>query len=188
MDYLYVPLGGNRKSKSRTYFNLFIVFIVCGFWHGASWNFLLWGLVHGIFMALERLWLEKNVLNRAGKILPVLYTFTIATFAWVLFETKDFEHTKGFYKVLFLGNDSMLGSNYLSLLFKQNFLFIAIPSVLGSLGLFRWINKKLTAMNPNLASLPIVTGVKVAGLVLAFLVITLLLISNTYNPFIYFRF
>lgn len=188
MDYLYIPLGGNRKSNLRTYFNLLIIFIVCGFWHGASWNFLLWGLVHGAFMAVERFWLEKNVLNRAGKIIPVLYTFSIATFAWVLFETKDFEHTKGFYKVLFLGNDSMLGSNYLSLLFKQNFLFIAIPSVLGSFGFFRWLNNKLTAIMPEFASQPIVKGIKVAVMLIAIFTITLLLISNTYNPFIYFRF
>ncbi len=120
--------------------------------------------------------------------IPVLYTFTIATFAWVLFETKDFEHTKGFYKVLFLGNDSMLGSNYLSLLFKQNFLFIAIPSVLGSFGFFRWLNNKLSVMNPGFVSHPIVSGIKVTGLLIAIFIITLLLISNTYNPFIYFRF
>uniref|UniRef100_UPI0035672563 MBOAT family O-acyltransferase n=1 Tax=Mariniphaga sediminis TaxID=1628158 RepID=UPI0035672563 len=80
-NYLYIPLGGNRKGTTSTYFNLFVVFIICGLWHGANWNFLVWGLVHGIFMIFERAWFEEKVLKRTGKIFPVIYTFFIVSLA-----------------------------------------------------------------------------------------------------------
>ncbi|MBN2805528.1 MAG: MBOAT family protein [Prolixibacteraceae bacterium] len=188
MDYLYVPLGGNRKSKLRTYFNLLIVFTVCGFWHGANWNFLLWGLVHGAFMAIERLWFEEKVLNKAGKIIPVVYTFTIATFAWVFFETNNIEHTFGFFKVLFAGNPELTGSNYLGKLLHSEFLLIAIPSILGSFGLFKWMDSRLKIQYPTLSSSNLIYVIKIMGLLLSMAIITILLISDSYNPFIYFRF
>lgn len=189
MDYLYIPLGGNRISGLRTYLNLLVVFVVCGFWHGASWNFLLWGLVHGAFMTFERLGFENKVLKKAGKVLPVIYTFTVATFAWVLFETNDIQHTFAYFKVLFAGNPELvMGSNYVGKLLNSDFLFIAIPSILGSFGFFKLIGNQLI----KLQFLP-VNGVffeffRVLIMLLCMAVVTILLISDTYNPFIYFRF
>lgn len=188
MDYLYIPLGGNRLGKTRTYFNLLVVFIVCGFWHGASWNFLLWGLVHGAFMAFERLWFEKKVLNRAGRILPVIYTFTIVSFAWVLFETADFNHTVDFFRILFKGNPALSGSNYLGKVLHREFLIIAIPSILGSFGFFKWIHLALQKKFINIENSQLNHWVKITAILSAMAIITILLISDTYNPFIYFRF
>lgn len=188
MDYLYIPLGGNKLGNIRTYTNLFIIFVACGFWHGANWNFLLWGLVHGAFMAFERLWLEKKILNKAGKILPVIYTFSVTTFAWVLFETTDFQHTISFFKILFAGNTDFSGSNYLNSLFNGEFLLIAVPSILGSFGFFRWIQNILVRKFPQIETSTFTYILKIVGLLFAMIIITILLISDTYNPFIYFRF
>jgi alginate O-acetyltransferase complex protein AlgI len=86
-DYLYIPLGGNRVSPLRTYLNLWIVFILSGFWHGASWNFVVWGIYHGFFLAMDKLfWLEKS--KQLGKILNMLITFVLVLFGWVLFRSQ----------------------------------------------------------------------------------------------------
>ncbi|MCK5775816.1 MAG: MBOAT family protein, partial [Bacteroidales bacterium] len=83
-DYLYIPLGGNRIGVVRTYINLFIVFFVTGLWHGSSWNFVVWGLVHGFFIVIERIGF-KNVLAKTPAIISTSYTLFIAMMAWVLF-------------------------------------------------------------------------------------------------------
>jgi len=88
-NYLYIPMGGNRVSKTRLYFNLWLVFIFSGLWHGAAWAFIFWGAYHGLFLVLERIFLEKW-LEKAGKA-AVLYTFPAITIGWVFFRM---EHMK----------------------------------------------------------------------------------------------
>ena len=87
-NYVYIPLGGNRKGKFRTYLNLFIIFLLTGIWHGAAWQFIIWGLLHGIFMLIERAFLGKY-LKKIPKVFSVLYTLVIVMFGWVLFNSKD---------------------------------------------------------------------------------------------------
>jgi alginate O-acetyltransferase complex protein AlgI len=100
-NYLYIPLGGNKvKSKSRLYFNLWIVFILSGFWHGASWNFIFWGVFHGFFLVIERIGWQR-ILQRAGKIVAVLITFITVSIGWVFFRTDTLAHALGFLKRLF---------------------------------------------------------------------------------------
>ena len=94
-NYLYIPLGGNRVSKPRMYFNLWIVFLLSGFWHGANWNFLIWGAYHGIWLVLERMGL-KNFYNRIGKIPSVLITFVLAVIGWVFFRIETFSDATTF--------------------------------------------------------------------------------------------
>ena len=100
-DYLYIPLGGNRvSSKTRLYMNLWLVFIISGFWHGASWNFIVWGAFHGFFLILDRLFLLK-VLEKAGKFLSTAFTFFVTIIGWVLFRIEDFRSIKVFLKKMF---------------------------------------------------------------------------------------
>ena len=87
-NYLYIPLGGNRTSKGRLYLNLVIVFLVSGFWHGASWNFVLWGAFHGTFLILDRIFLSR-LLSKIGKIPSVVFTFFVVTVSWVVFRIGD---------------------------------------------------------------------------------------------------
>ncbi|TGL38887.1 MBOAT family O-acyltransferase, partial [Leptospira bourretii] len=81
-DYLYIPLGGNRKSPVRQYLNLLIVFVCCGFWHGASWNFLIWGIYHGFFLVLERTYYQ-NIISYLPNVLKLLFTFVLINIGWV---------------------------------------------------------------------------------------------------------
>jgi alginate O-acetyltransferase complex protein AlgI len=88
MNYLYIPLGGNRKGKGRMYFNLWICFLISGLWHGASWNFVIWGALHGFFICADKLFLNK-VMQRIGKIPSVLLTFITVVIIWLFFRIED---------------------------------------------------------------------------------------------------
>ena len=92
-NYLYIPLGGNRAGSFRLYFNLWIVFLLSGLWHGASWNFLFWGAWHGFFLVIERLFLLKFT-ARIGKLPRIALTFLIVTVGWVFFRVTSI--SKGF--------------------------------------------------------------------------------------------
>jgi len=87
-DYLYIPLGGNRVSSSKVYLNLFLVFVLTGFWHGASWSFIVWGLIHGVFMILERIGFEK-FLTKIWTPFRHLYVLLVVIVAWVFFRVEN---------------------------------------------------------------------------------------------------
>ena len=99
-DYLYIPLGGNKKSKERTYLNLFTVMFLGGLWHGASWNFVIWGILHGSYLAIHKAILDKfpslkNCIffkSRIGKIVSIIITQYFVFLAWIPFRVKDFDH------------------------------------------------------------------------------------------------
>ncbi|MFN4879298.1 MAG: MBOAT family O-acyltransferase [Flavobacteriia bacterium] len=183
-DFLYIPLGGNRVgSKWRLYFNLWLVFLVSGLWHGASWNFVLWGAFHGFFLILDRLFLLK-FLEKAGKVPAALFTFFIVAMAWVLFRIESWQNAKIFYFQLIDINDikfiELNNSFYLVLLLAILF------SVMGRSGIFQRVSHFLTIENPSLsisksAILTLIT------IVLLFLSVVFLSASNL-NPFIYYRF
>jgi alginate O-acetyltransferase complex protein AlgI len=99
-EYLYIPLGGNRVSLGRSYINLVIVFTLSGFWHGASWAFVAWGLWHGLFLVLDRVFLNK-ITERLPRIVNVLFTFFLVVIGWVLFRSPSFEQAVGIYAQMF---------------------------------------------------------------------------------------
>ena len=88
MNYLYIPLGGNRKGQARTYLNLWICFLLSGLWHGASWNFVIWGALHGLFICLDKLFLGK-VMKKIGTVPSVILTFLTVNVIWVFFRVED---------------------------------------------------------------------------------------------------
>ena len=99
-NYLYIPLGGNRCSKSRMYFNLWVVFLLSGFWHGANWNFIIWGAYHGIWLVLERMGLKKFY-DKIGKVPSVIITFIIAMVGWAIFRIENLNDACTFITRLF---------------------------------------------------------------------------------------
>ncbi len=100
-DYLYIPLGGNRvKTKSRLYFNLWLVFLLSGLWHGASWNFVVWGAYHGFFLIIDRIFLIK-LLNRLGTVFSTVFTFVIVMFGWVIFRLESWSSIVLYFEALF---------------------------------------------------------------------------------------
>lgn len=99
-NYLYIPLGGNKVSDTKLYRNLIIVFLLSGLWHGASWNFIIWGAFHGLFLVLERLFLLK-VYNKTGRIVATLLTFIIVVTGWVYFRCEDLSYANHVVKTMF---------------------------------------------------------------------------------------
>lgn len=178
-DYVYIPLGGNRKGLPRQILNLSIVWALTGLWHGASWNFVLWGLWHGFFVVMEKLFLGKWLKKWPG-FLRSLYAFFIAAFGWMLFDFTDLPQLFGFIGSMFgAGSGGLVSHDALTLILS--FLPLLIAACVASTPLFANLRHKLD-------------GKKWAewldiGLVLVALVFCLAsLVASGYNPFIYFRF
>ena len=183
-DFLYIPLGGNRVgSKWRLYFNLWLVFLVSGLWHGASWNFVLWGAFHGFFLILDRLFLLK-FLEKIGKVPAAIFTFFVVAMAWVLFRIESWTNAKIFYSQLidikYIKFIQLNNSFYLVLLLANLF------SVMGRSGIFQRVSNFLTIENPSLSISKSALLILIT-IVLLFLSIVFLSASNL-NPFIYYRF
>ncbi len=192
-DYLYIPLGGNRHGRVRTYANLVTVFCLCGLWHGASWTFVGWGLFHGVFLVVERM--------RGGRILESLwspakhlYTLLVVAVGWVLFRADSLGQAGAFLEAM-AGFGRGTGLQYHPGLYVDAQLLLAlVAGAIGSapvLPFLAGVRTKLLARAAGLirTSLHIGLGVAdVAGHSLLLLVSAMLLAAGTHNPFIYFRF
>ncbi|MFY9589622.1 MBOAT family O-acyltransferase [Rickettsia endosymbiont of Halotydeus destructor] len=194
-DYLYIPLGGNRHGKIKTYRNLFTVFILCGLWHGASLNFLIWGLIHGLFLAIERtnfsyylqmLWLP----------LRHLYTLLIIIIGWVFFRSDTLYQAYYYLKVMFALEQSKISSFYnLSYFLDREILFILVLSIIGciywkNLNIYtQWLKLEDNYIIQNLRILKVAKSlVLISFSLLLFSLSIIEIFSTTHNPFIYFRF
>ncbi len=182
-DYVYIPLGGNRVSLSRQYFNLVLVFFLCGLWHGASWNFVIWGMFHGFFLVFERLKIGKNFLKFLPKILQNFYAIFIVMIGWVFFRSPDLTHALGFLKTMFVGNEIEVISNEISRLMRSHFLWMSAGlALLGFSPLVKNAALKLARKNKIFVTLGDL-------FLLAILLFVAVRISAaTHNPFIYFQF
>ena len=187
-DYLYIPLGGNRGSGARTYFNLLIVFFLTGLWHGASWNFVIWGLLHGAAMVLERIGLGR-ILSRLPSPIAQVYTLFIVLIAWVFFRMPDL--TKAWHFVLtmlgVLPGDSDL---YFPDLYLSNATLLALSvGVLGALNVHEMVARWLRIAPSGVTLRPGIRGAfETVGLGLLLILVAMQVASTTYSPFIYFRF
>ena len=105
-DYLYIPLGGNRKGNFRTSINLILVFVLCGFWHGASFTFLIWGLFHGLFLVIERI-CHFSFLDKIPKLIKHLYLWLVVMIGWVFFRSNTLTEASELFKKMFfvISND-----------------------------------------------------------------------------------
>lgn len=177
-EYVYIPLGGNRRGMVRTYVNLGIVFLLTGIWHGASYNFIFWGLYHGAFSILERLgfgkFLEKH------KVTSFLYTFLAVHFGWILFRIESMKQIFEFGKRILLPWRYTVSHFSVWEFVNLHTIFILVCAVLGM-----GVIQKLKAEKLAKWKLSIPELVYCAALLL--LCISALA-GNTYNPFIYFRF
>ncbi|MEN9700026.1 MAG: hypothetical protein RLZZ301_1224 [Bacteroidota bacterium] len=183
-DFLYIPLGGNRvASKTRLYFNLWFVFLVSGLWHGASWNFVLWGAFHGFFLILDRLFLLR-VLQKSGRVVALLFTFFVVAMAWVLFRLEHLDQALIYYFKLFdIHNFKFIELNnsfYSILIVALVFSGIGRSKIGASVQSFM----QNPATHLRLSNALIICFVSV---LLLFLSVSFLAASN-FNPFIYYRF
>ena len=180
MNYLYIPLGGNRKGKGRTYLNLWLCFLLSGLWHGASWNFVLWGAFHGFFICLDKLLSGKfSVFNSR---LSVLLTFFIVMMGWVLFRVDNIAGASGFYTALFTFKDGLHGTTD-----AQFWTTLALALVFSFITLFKTGKKLQDTIFAEHYSQRLSWIMFAVTLVLLVLSTGALCVSD-FNPFIYFRF
>ena len=182
-DYVYIPLGGNRKGKKRMYLNLFIVWMLTGLWHGASWNFVLWGLYFGILIIIEKAFL-LFWLSRAPRWMRHVYTIILLLIGWGLFAFEDFHQLINYFTVLFgLRNATWVNQESLYYLSQNIILFVLLT--IASTPMIRLIGQKL--FNSPYGS--VIKAFIVPMICLLILIAsTAYLVDSSYNPFLYFRF
>jgi alginate O-acetyltransferase complex protein AlgI len=182
-EYVYIPLGGNRKGRARAALNRILVFFLCGLWHGASWTFVAWGLFHGLFLLLE----QYVPLRRAPRALGWLYTVVVICLGFVLFRAETFEQA-----LCFMGQ--MLGGFHfepaaVALTLRQCtplFLFTLAAGILTSIPLKDLASRRLAARSARIRGLARASSY--GACLLLFALSMLALSGGAYNPFIYFRF
>ncbi|MBW6491192.1 MAG: hypothetical protein K0B15_08380 [Lentimicrobium sp.] len=180
-DYLYIPLGGNKVSMSRLYFNLWLVFLISGFWHGAAWNFVVWGAFHGFFLIADRLFLLKFY-SFIGKYPAIIITFIITLIGWVLFRADSLP-----YAIDFTGRMFSFTAGPAVYISQKVWMILIIGSFFGFWAAFGNIEKwqmKLYAKKQKMSTLMIMTAASVVLFIISLAAIT----SSGFNPFIYFRF
>ena len=185
-DYLYIPLGGNRGGKLTTCRNLFIVFFLCGFWHGASWNFVVWGLYHGSFLIIERAGFHK-LLIRLWKPVQHFYVILVVMIGWVFFRADTIGYALQYLQRMFY----IPGNINSTSLFAKNIvdselltiLFLGIIFSMPMKNFIKTIHRGRAIINSVFSQC-----VSPALLFVLLLMCTMRLISSAYNPFIYFRF
>ena len=181
-DYVYIPLGGNRVSKPRWFFNIFVVWMLTGFWHGAAWNFVAWGLVFAVFLVIEKLWLLKylekaNIWNR-------VYVIVVVMLTWVLFNATNMKEAFAYVCGMFgLGGVPVVSAEFFYYL-KSYGLTLAL-AVIGATPLVKNTVNKCLENRKMEKVINILEPVVLVGLLV---VMTAYLVDGSFNPFLYFRF
>ncbi len=179
-DYVYIPLGGNRKGN--VYLNLSIVFFLTGMWHGAAWNFVIWGLWNGFFRILERVNVKHQIVKvKVPVVIKYVVTMLIVMIGWVMFRSEDLTYAIGFIGRMF-GLNETSRVYYQPVYYLNSYrIFVIILAIVTSIGGFCWINKQLMKLKGYI----IIRNIFATALML---VCAIYVMVATYNPFIYFRF
>jgi len=183
-NYLYIPLGGNKvKTKFRLYFNLWLVFLASGLWHGASWGFVFWGAYHGLFLVLERAFLIK-AFSKIGKLLRTILTFLIITIGWVFFKIEKLHNAFIFINHMFSFHSS---GNYFSIIDLKFYTFFFVAAFFAFFTYFKMGQKIQDAVyvdNYTNVRHTILSIISILLIIVSAAAIT----SSNFNPFIYFKF
>ncbi|WP_330676166.1 MBOAT family O-acyltransferase [Paraclostridium sordellii] len=181
-DYIYIPLGGSKKGKLRNYINLFIVWFLTGFWHGASWTFIAWGLYFGVLIAIEKAFLGK-ILDKIYPPISHLYLVLVVMIGWIFFRANSFTYAFNYIKLLF-GLDNNLLYNNLTIMYLNDYGYIIVLSVIFSVPIIPIFKNKLHELKETHVYYIIRSIVFMS----MFGAIVIELVNSTYNPFLYFRF
>ncbi len=176
-EYVYYPLGGSKKGQTRQLVNIFIVWMLTGFWHGASWNFLFWGIYYAVLLFAEKLWLYDR-LKKAPKALASIYTLFFVALGWALFSWQDISDVKGFFAAM-AGFGGRGFADPSAFYFIRSYVILFLMAAVGATTLPKRVWDAVTRK----AALPLVVF---EGVVCILSVACL--VSDTYNPFLYFRF
>lgn len=183
-DYVYIPLGGSRRGEARTYINLMIVWLLTGIWHGANYTFVVWGLLYGILLMIEKVICAHKAIRKQSliqKIAGHFYTMIVVTLAWVIFRSDSINDAVIYILGMFGRGSGKLVDRVFVAYLKQNICFY-IPAIIGCMPILESLEIKFGEKNP-------IYNVAFGATVLAGFVISVsYIINNGYNPFIYFNF
>lgn len=183
-DYVYIPLGGNRRGVPRHLFNIAVVWFLTGLWHGASWNFILWGVYYGILLMLEK-YLWGKALARLPKWVQHAYACLIVVFGFVIFAITDMGELKSYIGLLFsFASNTLADTRFLWYLGNYG-VVIAIACILAC-PVYPWLCRKASTLSQKKSD--ILSACVGTGVLLLFVLSTACMVSDTYNPFLYFRF
>ena len=182
-DYVYIPLGGSRKGTLKLVRNILSVWFLTGIWHGAAYNFILWGLFIGVFLVIEKLWLSKYI-SKLPKFLRNIYVLFIIMISFIMFNAGSINEAFFNIKGLFGLNKEVFINNY-TIYYLKSYLIVLIIAIFGATPLFKNIIEKL---KKSKCLNKIVNILEPIFLVILLLLVTAYLIDSSYNPFLYFRF
>ena len=180
-DYVYIPLGGSRCSFGRAMFNTFVVWLLTGLWHGASWNFVVWGLWYFVFLMIERLFLKKGLEKLPG--LSNLYVLVVVIVGWVIFRFADLRLMMAVLGSMFGIHGNGFADFGTQIIFQSNSIILAV-SIFACLPVVRRLEQALLAKESKLCYVLLYSLIPVVLLLLS----TAALVGDSYNPFIYFQF
>ena len=186
-DYLYFPLGGNRRGARRTYFNLLLVFFLCGLWHGASLNFVIWGLFHGFFLILERGSFGRG-LKRLPRGLQRLYLLLVIVNSWVFFRAETLSDAGYYFQAMYGFGLEQAMSPLLAFSLDSMFFLALGWGLLFSAPLYPYLEAKYGVLQPQSIRTVAAGLARTVMLLALFLLCASRLAVSSYNPFIYFRF
>jgi len=181
-DYVYIPLGGNRVSRPRWVFNIIAVWFLTGFWHGAAWNFIIWGLYFVVFLLLEKLWLGAYI--KKAKIANHVYVLFFVMISFIIFDATSMQEAgkniAGLFGIGTSGTVSMESIYYL-----KDYLVIFLVAIVGATPLPKKLYEKVMRIPAGKKLINVAEPILMVGLLL---VITAFLVDGSFNPFLYFRF
>lgn len=180
-EYVYIPLGGSRVKDYQVYFNLGVVFLLTGIWHGASWNFVIWGIFNGAAVMIERLFLGE-LLKKHWVGFSHVYALLVILFNWVFFRADSLRHALSYIKAMILNWDFVGFMNYIDFRFILIMIFGIFFSTPVAKNFFTYLESKKNYISVTALVL------RRAFLLLTLIYSVMLLVSQTHNPFIYFRF
>ena len=184
-DYLYIPLGGNRGGFIKTLRNIFVVWLLTGFWHGASWNFILWGLYYFTLLVIEKLFLHK-LLNHLPSVLQHIYALFWIVIGWVIFACDDLTMLKSYFQMLI--GVGIPACNQLALYeWTTHSLFLVILALSSTQFMKKACDNILQKISSNIGE-AVAFWLKSSWCLLVLLLSISMLVSGSYNPFLYFRF
>ena len=173
-DYVYIPLGGNRCSKIKHIRNILIVWLLTGFWHGANWNFIIWGLYYALILLIEK-FVIKKYLDKLPKVLQHVYAIFLILIGWTIFAIEDFSKLIDYIKVMFsFGSYKFIDSNFLY--YGKNYLILFIIAIICCIPIKIKIKNKIFMF------------IKFLIYIILFIITISFIVSDNYNPFLYFRF
>lgn len=174
-DYLYIPLGGNRVSKLKFFRNIFVVWFLTGFWHGAAWNFIVWGIYYGILLIIEKLFLGKYI-EKLWSPLQHMYTMVLVMFGWVLFRANTLNYAiKYIYTMMGFNCTSLIDSK--AIYYISEYIAEITIAIITSVPIYPLIDSKIDGC-----------FIKPIIIMVLMIICVIYLITSTFNPFIYFRF